>query len=208
MLRLGGQFKCGAEAANSYRNVLLHGAGEIMGGLAQALGQLPPSLPNLGLSGSSSDENGPSPYADLPPFSGLAVVQLKRALRGAAFALGALYPLRMSEALDQAAYDELRRHGRASPNRHRRRACPPAPAAGGRNLIQKCRPHRTCADGEAGRIANTGKRKPSTRACLSRGRRWLRIDLGNMRRLGNLIHHPDEPGGGFVARWFSSSRPT
>ncbi len=108
MLRLGGQFKCGAEAANSYRDVLLHGTGEIMGGLAQALGQLPPSLPDLGLSGSSSDENGPSPYADLPPFSGLAVVQLKRALRGAAFALGALYPLRMSEALDQAAYDELR----------------------------------------------------------------------------------------------------
>ena len=71
MLRLGGQFKCGAEAANSYRDVSLHGAGEIMGGLAQALGQLPPSLPDLGLSGSSSDENGPSPYADLPPFSGL-----------------------------------------------------------------------------------------------------------------------------------------
>jgi hypothetical protein len=35
------------------------------------------------------------------------VVQLKRALRGAAFALGALFPLKASGALDQAAFQEL-----------------------------------------------------------------------------------------------------
>jgi len=39
---------------------------------------------------------------------GLATVQLKRALRGAAFALGALFPLRADGTLDQAAFDELR----------------------------------------------------------------------------------------------------
>jgi len=45
---------------------------------------------------------------DAQPVSGLSVVQLKRALRGAAFALGALFPLRTDGTLDQSAFDELR----------------------------------------------------------------------------------------------------
>lgn len=64
--------------------ILHRGAGEMMGGLAQALG-----------SGGFSDK-------------GLCVVQLKRALRGAAFAGGALFPLRAGGVLDQATFDELR----------------------------------------------------------------------------------------------------
>jgi hypothetical protein len=109
MRRLHKLFQAEGEAANGHRDVLLHGSGEIMGGLARALGELPPSSPDAGLSGFASIENGavPSKYADLPAFPGLCIVQLKRALRGAAFALGALYPLRISGALDPAACDEL-----------------------------------------------------------------------------------------------------
>ena len=92
MLRLHGLLGSGKEGkpgsegtvAGSHESVLLHGAGEIMGGLAQAF---------------SSD--------DFEPLVGLSVVQLKRALRGAAFAMGALHPLRTSGTLDKAAFDEI-----------------------------------------------------------------------------------------------------
>jgi hypothetical protein len=100
MLRLHKLLASGTQSPNSHRDVLLHGAGEILGGLAQAIG---------GLSQFSSDENGtvPFPESDLQPASGLSLVQLKRALRGAAFALGALFPLRADGTLDQAAFTEL-----------------------------------------------------------------------------------------------------
>jgi hypothetical protein len=45
---------------------------------------------------------------DWRPMSGLAVVQLKRALRGAAFAIGALFPLRPEGTLDEPTFEELR----------------------------------------------------------------------------------------------------
>ncbi len=64
---------------------LFQGAGDMMGGLAQAL-----SRPD--------DEAAPDAY-------GLLVTQLKRALRGAAFARGALFPLR--PALTPELFDEL-----------------------------------------------------------------------------------------------------
>ena len=41
-----------------------------------------------------------------PPFD-LAVVQLKRALRGATFALGALLPLRAEGTIEQPVFEEL-----------------------------------------------------------------------------------------------------
>ena len=85
MLRLRELLGTGAEAAGSHLDVLLGGAGDMMGGLAQALG---------------SD--------DFRPLSGLSMVQLKRALRGAAFALGALFPLRTDGTLDEPAFNELR----------------------------------------------------------------------------------------------------
>ncbi len=85
MLRLYKLLENTATSAESHRGVLLHGAGEISGGLAQALG---------------GDD-------DWEPPAGLAMVQLKRALRGAAFASGALYPLRTDGTLDQASFQEL-----------------------------------------------------------------------------------------------------
>jgi hypothetical protein len=74
-----------AETAGSHASVLMHGAGEMMGGLAQSLGS-----------------------EDFEPPLGLSLVQLKRALRGAAFALGALYPLEANGTIDKAAASELR----------------------------------------------------------------------------------------------------
>jgi hypothetical protein len=56
----------------------------MLGGLAQALGD-----------------------SDFEPPCGLALVQLKRALRGAAFAFGMLFPLRADGFLAPAAFDEL-----------------------------------------------------------------------------------------------------
>ena len=64
---------------------LTEGACDISGGLAQALS-----------------------FEDDDEFAaGLCVVQLKRALRGAAFALGALFPLRADGLIDGIAFDEL-----------------------------------------------------------------------------------------------------
>ena len=77
-----------AEAAEGRRNVnfqsLLSSTGEMMGGLAQALGS-----------------------RHFEPLSGLSLVQLKRALRGAAFAIGMLFPLRAEGVLGPAEFDEL-----------------------------------------------------------------------------------------------------
>jgi len=56
----------------------------MMGGLAQALGS-----------------------RHFEPLSGLSLVQLKRALRGAAFAIGMLFPLRAEGVLGAAEFDEL-----------------------------------------------------------------------------------------------------
>jgi hypothetical protein len=64
-------------------STLYQGAGDAMGGLAQALG--------------ARDDDGED--------HGLCVVQLKRALRGAAFARGALFPLRT--ILSKEQFDEL-----------------------------------------------------------------------------------------------------
>jgi hypothetical protein len=77
-----------AEAADqrpneNYRS-LLGATGEMLGGLAQALGG-----------------------RDFEPPSGLELVQLKRALRGAAFAYGMLFPLRADGFLAPAEFDEL-----------------------------------------------------------------------------------------------------
>ena len=65
--------------------VLMDGVLEISGGLAQALGM------------SEDDE-----FA-----AGLGIVQLKRSLRGAAFASGALFPLKADGLIDEAAFSEL-----------------------------------------------------------------------------------------------------
>ncbi len=69
---------------NSYLETLHGGAGEMMGGLAQALG------PHLDIIG-----------------AGLSLVQLKRALRGAAFARGALIPLHQNKIFDETIFKEL-----------------------------------------------------------------------------------------------------
>ena len=63
---------------------LLGAMGEMRGGLAQALGS-----------------------RDFEPLSGLSLVQLKRALRGAAFAVGMLFPLRADGVLSPAQFDDL-----------------------------------------------------------------------------------------------------
>lgn len=72
--------------------VLLGGAGDMMGGLAQALG------------GPGGDDE----FSLDTMHRGLAVVQLKRALRGAAFAFGALFALAREGDVDDRAFDELR----------------------------------------------------------------------------------------------------
>ena len=69
------------------RGTLYQGVGDAMGGLAQAL------------SDRDDDEDDDSDNF------GLCVVQLKRALRGAAFARGALFPLR--PAMSKEQFDEL-----------------------------------------------------------------------------------------------------
>jgi hypothetical protein len=71
-------------AAGGQIEALLQGVGDMMGGLAQALGP-----------------------DDMPSMRGLSIVQLKRALRGAAFALGSLFPLKSAGILDQSTFKEL-----------------------------------------------------------------------------------------------------
>ena len=85
MLRLYQLIKDDEGRHNSHFHILQDGAGEMIGGLAQALSPIEDDM-------------------DL----GLSLVQLKRALRGAAFALGALFPLSAEKQLDNASYEELR----------------------------------------------------------------------------------------------------
>lgn len=85
MLRLHDLFSDFEGPPTSHIDTLHYSAGEIMGGLAQALGTR-----DMGLD------------------FGLNVVQLKRALRGAAFAFGALISLRAEEVLDDTVFAELR----------------------------------------------------------------------------------------------------
>ena len=70
--------------ANENFQSLMGGAGEMLGGLSQALGGRNYELP-----------------------SGLGLVQLKRSLRGAAFAFGMLFPLRADGLLTPAEFKEL-----------------------------------------------------------------------------------------------------
>lgn len=67
-------------------DTLMGSLGDIGGGLAQALGIDPP-------------------FEIHEP--GLSIVQLKRALRGCAFAMGALYPLRAADQLQPEVFEEL-----------------------------------------------------------------------------------------------------
>jgi hypothetical protein len=85
--RLHDEFEDADPSLESTLQTLFHGAGDMMGGLAQ-------SLSSYG----REDEEDFDDY-------GLRVTQLKRALRGAAFAHGALYPLRTGE--QKAKVDEL-----------------------------------------------------------------------------------------------------
>ena len=82
--RLYGLAAAAGERQNENFRSLFGATGEMLGGLAQALG---------------------SP--DWEPPSGLSLVQLKRALRGAAFAFGMLFPLRADGFLSPAEFDEL-----------------------------------------------------------------------------------------------------
>jgi hypothetical protein len=66
------------ESRSGHVLVLLSGAGDLMGGLAQATSGL---------------VDGEQPFDVDPLARGLAIVQLKRALRGAAYASGALFAL-------------------------------------------------------------------------------------------------------------------
>jgi hypothetical protein len=80
-------FRDAAPQLRSSLDALFQGAGDAMGGLAQALSE-------------RGEEDDPDEY-------GLRVTQLKRALRGAAFARGALFPLRSAVSTEQL--DDLHR---------------------------------------------------------------------------------------------------
>ena len=86
-LRIFKLFKHIPRDRTSSIEVLMGGVGEIGGGLAQALSERRPAMDGLN--------------------RGLALVQLKRALRGAAFAKGALPPLRADGLFDDATFEEL-----------------------------------------------------------------------------------------------------
>jgi hypothetical protein len=85
--RLGDVFREAGPQLEPSLRTLFQGAGDAMGGLAQA-------LPGR------REEDDPDDY-------GLRVVQLKRALRGAAYARGALFPLRSAVTKDR--FEELER---------------------------------------------------------------------------------------------------
>jgi hypothetical protein len=80
-------FEDTTESRSGHIGTLTHGVGEIGGGLAQALMDRDTALDSLA--------------------RGLALVQLKRALRGAAFAKGALYALRAEALLSQDNFNDL-----------------------------------------------------------------------------------------------------
>ena len=85
MLRLHQLFDLPEDQRNAHLELLYRGAGDLMGGLAQALGS-----------------------QDWQPPPSLAVPQLKRALRGAAYAQGALLSLRADGIASEEVFDELR----------------------------------------------------------------------------------------------------
>ena len=100
MLRLCNLFDSKQKTADSNEDILLQGVGDMAGGLAQAIG--------VSDRGSYEKDNAASfPSSELRFTVGLSVVQFKRALRGAAFALGALFPLRDSGVFDRPTFDEL-----------------------------------------------------------------------------------------------------
>jgi hypothetical protein len=84
MLRLYQLPAAQERASGGSFDALLNGAGDMVGGLAQALG----------------------PEEEMVNY-GLSIVQLKRALRGAAHAEGALYPLHSEGVIDKRTSDEL-----------------------------------------------------------------------------------------------------
>jgi hypothetical protein len=86
-MRIFDLLKSSDNRRSSHLDVLTNGVGEIVGGLAQAL--VSPGTEEDGLD------------------RGLALAQLKRALRGAAFARGALFPLRADALLAQTDFDHL-----------------------------------------------------------------------------------------------------
>jgi hypothetical protein len=100
MLRLHTLLGAKSETAGDDQDVLFHGVAEMLGGLAQAFG-----VSSL----VATDKNEIAPFSDsaYQPMLGLSLVQLKRALRGAAFALGALFPLRTAGILDKPTFNEL-----------------------------------------------------------------------------------------------------
>jgi hypothetical protein len=84
MVRLHKLFEGVSGPQGGQVDMILGGAGEMMGGLAQAMS-------------GRRFESG----------RGLALVQLKRALRGAAFARGALFPLRCEGLIHDDVFNEL-----------------------------------------------------------------------------------------------------
>jgi hypothetical protein len=86
-LRIFKLFENVPEGKSSHIGTLVNGVLEIGGGLAQALAKWDGELDGLQ--------------------RGLALVQLKRALRGAAFAKGALYPVRAESLLSQEDFESL-----------------------------------------------------------------------------------------------------
>jgi hypothetical protein len=87
LVHLHGLFRDADARFEPSLRTLFQGAGDAVGGLAQALAE--------------REEQ------DYPCLYGLRVTQLKRALRGTAFARGALYPLR--PAMTREQFDELHR---------------------------------------------------------------------------------------------------
>jgi hypothetical protein len=85
MMQVHDLFEKDKHVRSSHADVLQRGAGELMGGLAQALGS-----------------------GDSDVHSGWDLVQLKRALRGAAFAQGALFPLHSEGVMHDTTLGELR----------------------------------------------------------------------------------------------------
>jgi hypothetical protein len=77
------------DGKSSHVGTLISGVGEIGGGLAQALARWDDELDGLQ--------------------RGLALVQLKRALRGTAFASGALFPLQAEGLLSREDFEDLQR---------------------------------------------------------------------------------------------------
>ncbi|MBI1903643.1 MAG: hypothetical protein HYS13_21280 [Planctomycetia bacterium] len=101
MLRLHNLFKDADDRCEQHIRTLFHGAGDVMGGLAQAMG-------DYGFAEIAAQGDEPPAYHGLDEIErGLRLVQLKRALRGAAFARGAMAPLRAAAVLpDNKPLDE------------------------------------------------------------------------------------------------------